>query len=75
MFKIPVSVLTIIILLGIYAHADEIDEAMGGFDDEPVTVVKEKSVEDELLDGFDDTPVSVTDDQKSENDELLDGFD
>ncbi len=70
------SIFTLVSLLSFYVHADEIDEAMSGFDDEPVTVVtQEKSAEDILLEGFDDTSVTITDDKKSEEDELLDGFD
>ena len=47
--------------MSLHTHADEIDEAMGGFDDTSVTVTQEKSVEDALLDGFDDTSVTSVD--------------
>jgi hypothetical protein len=61
--------------LNLHTFADEIDEAMSGFDDAPIAVIQEKNDVDELLDGFDDASSTVTEDQKSENDGLLDGFD
>jgi hypothetical protein len=61
------SIFTAIALLSLHTHADEIDEAMGGFDDGSVTVTQEKSVEDVLLDGFDETaPMSTEVEEKSE---------
>ncbi len=72
--SIRLSIFTTIALLSLHTHADEIDEAMGGFDDGFVTVTQEKSAEGTLLDGFDDTPITAVDDKKSEDDELLDGF-
>ena len=74
LYRNHLSFFTVIALLSFYAHADEVDEAMGGFDDDPVSVTQEKSAEDALLDGFDDTAVSGTGDMKSTEDELLDGF-
>ena len=74
LYKIRLFVFALISLLSLQSHADEVDEAMSGFDDEPVTVTQEKSVEDVLLDGFDDISVTAADDHKSAEDELLDGF-
>lgn len=75
MSKNLLSVFSIIALLSFHAYADDVDEAMGGFDDSPVTVTQEKSAEDTLLDGFDDVSVTITDDKKNEDNEFLDGFD
>lgn len=75
LFRNHLSVFVLIVLLGFNAHADEIDEAMGGFDDAPVTVTQEKSAEDALLDGFDDTSETAMTDKHSLDDELLKGFD
>ena len=45
------------VLLSLGGHADELDEALSGFDDTPVASMDEKANTDEdaLLDGFDDT--------------------
>ncbi|MCW8821353.1 MAG: DUF1302 domain-containing protein [Sulfurovum sp.] len=76
MYRIRLSVFAVIALLSLYSHADEVDEAMGGFDDEPVTVTQEKSNEDALLDGFDDTPaIVIVKKESASDDSLLDGFD
>ncbi len=74
LYTIRLSVFTVIALLSLYAHGDELDDAMGGFDDGPVTVTQEKSAEDALLDGFDDTSVTTIEDKKSAEDELFDSF-
>lgn len=76
LYKIRLSVFALIALLSLQSHADEVDQAMGGFDDEPVTVTQEKSTEDALLDGFEDTPATVIVQKESTSDDaLLDGFD
>ena len=73
MKSIGLSVFTAIILLSINTHADEIDDAMAGFEDSSTNVSEEKRIEDELLEGFDDTP-AVSVEEESSSEELLDGF-
>lgn len=74
LYRIRLSVFVVIALLSLYTHADEVDEAMGGFDDGSVTVAQEMSAEDALLNGFDDVSVTSSEDRKSTDDVLLDGF-
>lgn len=53
------SLFTVLSLLSFSAQANELDDALDGFDDAPVSTIEEKvsTDDDALLDGFDDTPV------------------
>jgi hypothetical protein len=57
--SIRLSLFTVLFLLSFSAQADEIDDALDGFDDAPVSTVEEKvsTDDDMLLDGFDDSPI------------------
>lgn len=56
---IRLSLFTVLSLLSFSAQANELDDALDGFDDAPVSTIEEKvsTDDDALLDGFDDTPV------------------
>ncbi|MEN8726596.1 MAG: DUF1302 family protein [Sulfurovum sp.] len=59
MTAIRLSLFTVLSLLSFSAQANELDDALDGFDDAPVSTIEEKvsTDDDALLDGFDDTPV------------------
>ena len=74
MFRVRLSLFTVLTLLSLDAYAEEVD--LSGFDDEPVAAVQETtSTDDALMDGFDDEPVAATQEKKSTDDALMDGFD
>ena len=56
---IRLSLFTVLSLLSFSAQANELDDALDGFDDAPVSTIEEKvsTDDDALMDGFDDTPV------------------
>jgi len=55
--RVRLSLFTVIVLLSFSAHANELDEALDGFDDTAVTGMEEKeNSDDTLLDDFEDTP-------------------
>lgn len=55
----PLALLTALFLLNFSAQANEIDEALDGFDDVAASTIEEKvsADDDALLDGFDESPV------------------
>ena len=77
MYKsIPLSVFTVIFLLSLGLHANELDEALDGFDDTPVVNMEEKANTDEdaLLDGFDDTSTASIDTEAEDSTYTLPGL-
>lgn len=66
--SIRLSLFTFVILLSLSAQADELDDALAGFDDAPVSSIEEeKTEEDILLEGFDDSPTESIDAEDEES--------
>lgn len=60
------TLFTVLFLCGFSAQANELDEALDGFDDAPVSTIEEKVISDDdaVLEGFDDTPVEYSEEEE-----------